>query len=76
MTVEGDSQTFEYLLEFAYTGCIKDLSPETVPDVMGMAGYLQFTHALKMCKTYVTKKYGWDEKVGKKSNSCYYSCRL
>ncbi|XP_072024439.1 kelch-like protein 15 [Amphiura filiformis] len=63
VTIEGDSSIFEYLLEFAYTGVIKDLSPDTVGDVMSMAGYLQFTHALSMCKTFVTKKYAWDQKA-------------
>ena len=63
ITIEGDSTIFENLLEFAYTGCIKDLSPDNVCDIMSMAGYLQFTHALTMCKTFVCKKYSWEEKA-------------
>ena len=57
ISMEGDSSTFEHLLDFTYRGSysLQDLSTKKMCDVLQMACYLQFNHAALFCSQYLTQ---------------------
>ena len=54
--IEGKSEIFEVLLEFAYTGILK-VTAETAYDILEMACYMQFTDACASCATNTENNY-------------------
>ena len=57
ITVAGAPESFDKLLEFAYTGHFT-LSPDTVFDILKMASYMVFTQAMKACAKYLESVLG------------------
>ncbi|XP_072035552.1 uncharacterized protein [Amphiura filiformis] len=47
--VPGQSEVFETLLEFIYSGKMSYLTSDTAVDILGMAGYLQMDQAVELC---------------------------
>ena len=56
VSVEGEPEIFEVLLEFAYTGNLK-ITSETAYGVLDMACYMQFTDLSEACQTYLSNIY-------------------
>ena len=56
INIEGNSEAFERLLDFAYTGTLK-LSPELISEIISMASYMQFNKAAPLCSRYLKAAY-------------------
>ena len=52
--IDGNGDAFRRLLDFAYSGELR-LTLEVYMDVLELAGYLQISHALKLCASGLTK---------------------
>ena len=52
VTIEGNPDIFQTLLEYAYTGNMK-IKPKTAFDILQMACYLQFTDVSQYCCEFI-----------------------
>ena len=56
VTVDGDAGIFERILEFIYSGQLR-INDDILPDIIQMASYFQFTHALAVCERFLQKRF-------------------
>ena len=55
VSIRGDSDIFECLLEYMYTGKLQ-LASRKVIDVLDLANYLQIPHAITKCANLLTRR--------------------
>ncbi|XP_072050407.1 kelch-like protein 26 isoform X3 [Amphiura filiformis] len=60
ITIEGSSDAFERLLDFAYTGDIR-MNAEQIGDIISMASYMQFNKVAPLCSRFL--KAAYDKKL-------------
>ena len=53
---EGSAESFEQLVEFAYTGYF-ELSADNVCGILRMANYMEFTRAIDVCVNFIINEY-------------------
>ena len=59
MSIDGDSEAFEVLLQYIYTGELMNLTEDSVSRVLNMACFLNLApHALQECKRSIINMIG------------------
>ena len=57
VAIDGESETFERLIDFVYTGQLKSVSTDTVMDTLNMACKLQMKSAIDTLTQYFTEEF-------------------
>ena len=57
VAIDGESKTFERLIDFVYTGQMRGISPNTVMDTLNMACTLQMKPAIDILAQYFAEEF-------------------